>query len=148
MADMHDCVAHLRGPLGLAKVAVVGFCLGGRYAVILAAQDRSIAACVPFYPSIRIPNKPNESLDALALAAEIACPVNLVHGTGDQVFINPVFDKLVAALRPRPAATIVQAYPGAVHSFMRPDLQSDPANATATRLSWPQVVGFLQAALR
>jgi hypothetical protein len=30
---------------------------------------------------------------------------------------------------------------------MRPDLQDNPANAVATRLSWPQAVSFLQAAV-
>jgi carboxymethylenebutenolidase len=145
--DMHDCVAHLRGPLGLPKVAVMGFCLGGRYAVLLAAQDKQIAACVPYYPSIRVPMKPNETLDAIALASEIACPVHLVHGTGDEVFTNRVFDMLRPVLEKRAAATVVEVHPGAVHSFMRPDLQDNPANAAATRLSWPQAVGFLHAAV-
>lgn len=147
LSDMHDCAAYLRGTLGIGKIAVLGFCLGGRYAVLLAAHDREIAACVPYYPSIREPMKRNETLDAIALAARITCPVHLVHGTGDEVFLAPVFDKLCAALQPRQAATVVQVHPGAVHSFMRPDLQSNPANAAATRLSWPQVVAFLHATL-
>ena len=39
----------------------MGFCLGGRYAVLLAGKDKRLAACVPYYPSIRVPNKPNQS---------------------------------------------------------------------------------------
>ena len=46
------------------------------------------------------------------------------------------------------AATGVEIHPGAEHSFMRPDLQrKEPANATASRLSWPQSVAFLDACL-
>lgn len=145
--SMSDCVGHLLETLGLPAVAVVGFCLGGRYAVLLAARDRRLFACVPYYPSIRVPMSPNQTLDAVALAAEIHCPVHLIHGTGDQVFVHAVFLQLREALEKRQSATMVQVHPAAVHSFMRPDLQSVPANATATNLSWPPVIAFLQTCL-
>jgi carboxymethylenebutenolidase len=125
----------------------VGFCLGGRYAVLLAAKDQRIAGCVPYYPSIRVPMSPNQTLDAMALASDIRCPVHLVHGTADQVFLHPVFLKLRDALDARKVATTVQVHPGAVHSFMRPDLHNDPANASAARLSWPPAVSFLETCL-
>jgi carboxymethylenebutenolidase len=144
---MTACVDHMLGALRLPKVAVMGFCLGGRYAVVLAGKDRRIAACVPYYPSIRVPNKPNESEDALALAARIECPVHLVHGAADKVFVEPVYQKLRAILEPRKAASFVQVHPGADHSFVRPDIHTNPANVTATRLSWPPVVAFLEACL-
>jgi carboxymethylenebutenolidase len=144
---MSDGVGHLLDKLRLPAAAVLGFCLGGRYAVLLAAKDKRLAACVPYYPSIRIPMPPNQSLDAIKLAADIQCPVHLVHGTADQVFLHSVFLQLREVLDKRKAATIVQVHPGAVHSFMRPDLQQDPANASATRLSWPAVLAFLETCL-
>jgi carboxymethylenebutenolidase len=144
---MSDCVSHLLEKLRLPAVAVLGFCLGGRYAILLAARDRRLFACVPYYPSIRLPAKPNETLDAIALAADIRCPVHLIHAGADQVFLPSVFVGLRAALEQRRAATMVQVHPGAVHSFMRPDLQSVPANASATRLSWPPVMAFLETSL-
>jgi carboxymethylenebutenolidase len=145
--DMAACADHLRTAVGGASVGVMGFCLGGRYSLLLAAQDRRLAACVAFYPSVRIPNKPNESRDAVGLAAGIACPVHLVHGTGDEVFVHAVFLKVREALEQRPAPTFVQVHPGAVHSFMRPDYQSIQANGQATRLAWPPVMAFLQTCL-
>jgi carboxymethylenebutenolidase len=145
--SMSDCLTHLLQRLHVPAVAVLGFCLGGRYAVLLAAKDRRLVACVPYYPSIRVPMTPNQKLDAIALAADIQCPVHLVHGTADQVFLHEVFLKLRDVLDKRPVATIAQVHPGAVHSFMRPDLQKDKANATATRLSWPPVMAFLDACL-
>ncbi len=144
---MSACIDHLIGPLKLPAVAVVGFCLGGRYAVLLAAKDKRVIGCVPFYPSIRVPMSPNQTLDAIALAAEIACPVHLVHGTADQVFLHPAFLKLRDVLCERKAPTTVQVHPGAVHSFMRPDLHTNPANAAAARLSWPPAVAFLETCL-
>ena len=144
---MSDCVSHMLEKLKLPAVAVLGFCLGGRYAILLAARDKRLFACVPYYPSVRVPMSPNQTLDAVALAADIQCPVHLVHGTGDQVFLHPVFVQVRAALEQRAAATVVQVHPGAVHSFMRPDLQSAPANAIASRLSWPPVLAFLETCL-
>ena len=144
---MSECVSHMLDKLHLPSVAVLGFCLGGRYAVLLAARDRRVFACVPFYPSIRVPMSPNQTLDAVALAADITCPVHLVHGTGDQVFLHPVFLQVRDVLENRAAATMVQVHPGAVHSFMRPDLHSASANALASRLSWPPVMAFLETCL-
>jgi carboxymethylenebutenolidase len=145
--SMADCVTHMLEKLKLPAVAVLGFCLGGRYAVLLAARDQRLFACVPYYPSIRIPMSPNQVLDAVALASEIRCPVHMIHAGADQVFVQPAFEKVREALERRPAATVVQVHPGAVHSFMRPDLQSSPANASATRLSWPPVLAFLETCL-
>jgi carboxymethylenebutenolidase len=138
---MSDCVGHLLENLRLPTAAVLGFCLGGRYAVLLAAKDHRLAACVAYYPSIRVPKAANQTLDAIALAADIRCPVKLIHGAADEVFVHAVFLQL------RKAATMVQVHPGAVHSFMRPNLHANPANAAAARLSWPPVVGFLRACL-
>jgi len=144
---MSECVDYMKESLNLSAVAVLGFCLGGRYALLHAAKDGRLAACVAFYPSIRETPKPNETLDAVTLAHQIACPVHLVYAGADNVFLQPTFARLREALEPRPAATTVQVQPGAVHSFMRPELQSEPANASATLLSWPQAVAFLRACI-
>ncbi len=145
---MSECLTYLLEKLRVPAVAVLGFCLGGRYAVLLAAKDKRLAACVPYYPSIRVPKQPNQSLDAIALAAEIQCPVHLIHGTGDQVFLQGVFLQLRDVLDKRKVPTTSQVHPDAVHSFMRPDLHSVPANAAAARLSWPPALAFLETCLR
>jgi len=144
---MSECVDYMLGPLQLNAVAVLGFCLGGRYALLHAAQDSRLTACVSFYPSIREPPKPNETLDAVVRAARIVCPVHLVYAGNDNVFLHQTFMRLRGELERRSTATIVQIHPGAVHSFMRPEVQSEPANACATRLSWPQAVAFLKGCL-
>jgi carboxymethylenebutenolidase len=145
--DMSACVTHMLETLKLPAVGTVGFCLGGRYALLLAARDKRLMACVPYYPSVRIPMAGNQTLDAVALAAEIGCPVHMIHGGADQVFVQSAFEQVRSALERRTAATVVQVHPGAVHSFMRPEVQNVPANASATRLSWPPVVSFIEACL-
>src|SRR4029078_3946370 len=77
--SMVECVSHMLEKLKLPAVAVRGFCLGGRYAVLLAARDKRLFACVPYYPSIRVPMSPNQTLDGVALAGEVRCPGHRVH---------------------------------------------------------------------
>lgn len=150
LVDTHlsACIDHMLGALRLRSVAVLGFCLGGRYSLLLAAHDQRLAACVAFYPSVRVPMKPNETRDAIVLATQISCPVHIVQAGADEVIVFPTFLKLREVLEKRLVATMTQLHPGAVHSFMRPDLQSSPANVAATRLSWPPVLAFLQDSLR
>jgi carboxymethylenebutenolidase len=148
VGDMSECATYLLDTLKLAKVAVIGFCLGGRYALLMAAADKRMVGCSAFYPSIREPMKPNERLDAVTRSAAIDCPVHVTWGTADEVIVKPVFLKLRETLETRNAATIAEVYPGAVHSFLRADLQTVPANAAATRLSWPLAVEFLQTCLQ
>jgi carboxymethylenebutenolidase len=144
---MSACLDHMLGALRLPAVAVLGFCLGGRYGLLLAAHDKRLAACVAFYPSVRVPMLPNQSRDAIALAPEIPCPVQLVQAGADEVILFPTFLKLREALEKRTVATLSEVHPGAVHSFRRGDFQSDPANATATKISWPPALAFLKERL-
>jgi len=145
--NMSACIDHMLATLHLPSAAVIGFCLGGRYSLLIAAKDRRLAACAAFYPSVRVPMKPNETRDAVALAPQIACPVHLVHAGNDEVIVFPTFLKLREALETRKVATMTQLHPGAVHSFRRPDFQKDPANAAATQISWPPALAFLKERL-
>jgi carboxymethylenebutenolidase len=144
---MTDCIGFMLATLKLPAVGALGFCLGGRFAVLLAARDKRLVACVPYYPSIRLPMPPNHTLDAIALAADIACPVHMIHAGADRVFGPEAFVRTREALERRAAATVVQVHPGAAHSFMRAEVQSEPANASATRLSWPPAMAFLETCL-
>jgi carboxymethylenebutenolidase len=47
--EMSDCVGYMLGTMKLPAVAVVGFCLGGRYALLLGARDKRLFACVPSF---------------------------------------------------------------------------------------------------
>ncbi len=136
---------HLQRDCGAASLGILGFCLGGRFAVLRASHDQRIRACAAAYPSIDNPKLANQSQDVLKLAANIRCPVHICQPGIDHVATPETYRLLRDALLGRSAATIVQYYPEAEHGFMH---RNEPAaNPAATAIASPQVVAFLAACL-
>jgi carboxymethylenebutenolidase len=148
-AGMHTAVGHwidhLQGELGLDRVGVLGFCMGGRFALTIAAKDQRITSCAAAYPSIDDPRLPNQEQDTLALAADIRCPVHIIQPGHDHVASPSTYATLKETLSRRSAPTIWQYYPDAEHGFMH---RKEPAaNPAASAIASPQLVAFLQASL-
>ncbi len=84
-------------------------------------------------------------MDALALAADVACPVQMLRPGNDHVSSPETYEVLTRALLSRRQPTSILTYPEAEHGFMhRP---TPEANVAATKLASPQVVAFLSACL-
>jgi carboxymethylenebutenolidase len=130
---------------GLSAVAVLGFCIGGRFALLQAARDKRLRGCAMAYPSIENPRLANQELDALALASDIACPVHVLRPGNDHVTNPETYEALTRALLERDAPTMLQIYPAAEHGFMH--RKTPEANVAATVLASPQVIGFLKGCL-
>jgi carboxymethylenebutenolidase len=148
-ADMQGQVKkwidYLAGDLRLTSVGVLGFCLGGRFALLAAAQDKRIKACAAAYPSIEMPRLTNQEQDSLARAAEIRCPVHVIQPGHDHVASVETYATLKETLLKRAAATIWQYYPDAEHGFMH---RKEPAaNPAATVIASPQLIAFLKGCL-
>ncbi|HEY1363027.1 MAG TPA: dienelactone hydrolase family protein [Xanthobacteraceae bacterium] len=136
---------YLTTELALGSVGVLGFCLGGRFAPLLAAREPRMKACAAAYPSIESPRLPNQELDAVALAAGIRCPVLVLEPGHDHVATPATYAALKETLLGRPAPTVWHYYPDAEHGFMH---RKEPAaNPAATALASPQLVGFLTGTL-
>jgi carboxymethylenebutenolidase len=148
-AKMHGAAKawtdYLVGELKLASVGVIGFCMGGRYAPMVAARDKRIKACAAVYPSIEVPRKSNQAEDAIALTAEVTCPVLVMQPGHDHVASPETYAALKTTLTKRSAPTIWHYYPDAEHGFMHRD--APPANPAASAIASPQLVGFLQGCL-
>ena len=141
---MTACVDFLKTELKIEQVGTIGFCLGGRYVLLLAAKDRRISACASVYPSIPMPRSPTQEEDAIALAAAIACPVQVLYPGRDHVTSNETFFQLQQALQKRSAPTVIHLYPQADHGFMHND---GDENRVADRQGRPAVTAFLQSCL-
>jgi carboxymethylenebutenolidase len=136
---------YLTGELRLTSVGVIGFCIGGRFSLLTAAQDDRIKACGAAYPSIENPRLPNQEQDAIALAVQIRCPVHVLQPGHDHVASVETYAALKETLLKRTAPTMWQYYPEAEHGFMH---RKEPAtNPAATVIASPQFIAFLQACL-
>jgi carboxymethylenebutenolidase len=133
------------GKMGLTAVAVLGFCIGGRFALLQAARDKRLRGCAVAYPSIESPRLPNQDMDALSLAAGIDCPVLCLRPGNDHVTNPETYELLTQALHKRTAPTAMHRYPQAEHGFMH--RKAPEANPAATAHASPQLIAFLQACL-
>src|SRR5439155_27136623 len=97
--------------LALSTVGVLGFCLGGRYVLLAAAQDKRVKACAAAYPSVENPRRPNQEQDAVALAAAIRCPVHVVQPGHAHVASAEPYPALRDTLHKPAAPTVSQHYP-------------------------------------
>jgi carboxymethylenebutenolidase len=124
-------------------VGCVGFCSGGRYALLGAVSSQAFDAAVACWPggagaSETTPERP---VPVIELAADLACPLLLAVGAEDT---RPSADEL---RRVRDAAAVsgqdveLETYPDAGHAFFndqRPNYRPDAAFAL-----WPRITGFL-----
>jgi carboxymethylenebutenolidase len=141
---MSQWVGFLCEKTGRRSVGVIGFCMGGRFSLLLSAREQRIGSCAAVYPSLYEPRLPNQEEDAVARAAAIGCPVVTIYPGRDHVTSAETFRTLQANLLKRTHATTIQYYPGAQHGFLH---HHGEANESASRLAWPQIVTFLQSTL-
>ncbi|HEX7711641.1 MAG TPA: dienelactone hydrolase family protein [Sphingomonadaceae bacterium] len=105
--DIEACIKFIRGEQHVAKVGVVGFCLGGRLAYMAAARTDADAS-VGYY-GVMIDQMLGE-------AHAIARPLLLHVPTADH-FVGPDAQKAMhEALDPHPRVTLYD-YPGLDHGF-------------------------------
>lgn len=131
------------------KVGVLGFCMGGMYALHAACGCTGLSAAAAFYGMVRNEagldpaKKPRSALDAIS---ELTCPVIGVYGAEDAII--PVQDArdLEAALAASPHPAEVHVYPGAGHAFLN-DTRPDAYRPEAAEDAWTKLVPFLRAHL-
>jgi carboxymethylenebutenolidase len=145
MKLLGNCLDMMGSELGLSTVGTIGFCMGGRYALLFGARDARVRAVVASYPSIPAQRGKGQDMEPVPAAGAIACPVQVLYPGRDTVTPRPVFEALQAMLQGRPAPTTVLLYPNAEHGFMH---ATGPENDAATKLARPQVYTFLETHLK
>nr|WP_275402608.1 dienelactone hydrolase family protein [Streptomyces sp. SID13031] len=146
LAEQVALLDHLRGELGCTKVGSIGWCLGGRFVLLLAARDHRLANVVGFHPTVPSELRPNQTHDAIADSTGITAPVMIVYPGADAAVPVADFEALQTALQSRDVgATITHFYPGADHGFTDRSRQDKAVNADAFQVSWPQALAFIDA---
>ncbi|HVA23420.1 MAG TPA: dienelactone hydrolase family protein [Chloroflexota bacterium] len=135
-------LTYMAEEMGVERAGCLGFCMGGRYSLLLAAMDHRVAALASFYPTIRRPTPATQKYDAVAIAAEIRCPATVVCPGQDHITTQEVYADLRETLRERDQPTVAHVYPDAAHGFMqarKPEV--------AVKMAWTQAVVFMTANL-
>jgi carboxymethylenebutenolidase len=131
-ADVAACVTQVRRQ-GAQTIFTVGFCFGGRYSWLAAADQAGLAGAIGFY------GRPG---DAIERAGEIKAPILALQAGADQNISaedNAAFDQ---ALSSAGVEHEVVTYEGAPHSFFD---RKQEEFAAASADAWAKVLAFIAA---
>jgi len=136
--DVQSGVSHLRAQpfVRPGGMGVIGFCMGGRLAMLFGARSREVDAVVPFHPA------PMEEQEV----ARLKVPVQIHHGTADRAVAVTETRKTEKMLKTQGTVVEVFLYEGADHGFLaytRPFYKPD-----AAKLAWARATRFLHKHLR
>ena len=139
-----------------AKVGVVGFCMGGMYALLAGCGPSGIDAAVVYYgllshehgilfdeAGLDPSKKPRQPLDALG---DLACPLLALYGEDDEFVPGEDLAALEAGLAESGQSTEVKIYAGAGHAFMNETREEAFRPETASD-AWARMLAFLRSAL-
>ena len=126
--------------VGVDAVGLIGFCMGGMYAIKAAATGR-FDRVAPFYGMIRVPPSwegagQGQPLDVLAASPGSAARVHAIIGTADPYTPADDVDALEAA-----GATVVR-YDGAEHGFVH-DATRPSHRAADAADAWTRVIRWI-----
>jgi carboxymethylenebutenolidase len=123
------------------SVGVVGFCMGGMLAFLIAAnRGDKVKAVVPFYGFPQGPMEPEWSKLTARVSGHMA--------ENDNFFKPEAARALEAKLRGMGKDVTLTVHPGTGHAFMAPHNALGTHNPELARQIWPKVVSFLRDSLK
>jgi carboxymethylenebutenolidase len=141
-SDVRATVDYLSGhpQVNAAHLGIIGFCMGGRVAYLMAELDRRFRAVVVYYGgNIMVPWGDGPS--PFSLSKQLHCPLLFHFGTNDT---NPSpldREKLDQELTHLGKEHEFYSYPDAAHAFMNFD-NPERYRETAAQTSWPRTLDF------
>jgi carboxymethylenebutenolidase len=145
MSDLDATVANATstGKAATSKLAITGFCWGGRIVWLYSAHNPKLKAGVAWYgrlvaqPGQENPLQPKYPID---LAGSLHAPVLGLYGEADQGIPVASVEKMRAALKEANKPSEIVLYPATPHAFLadyRPSYRKEPAEDGWKRmLAW------------
>jgi carboxymethylenebutenolidase len=130
----------VRRPMG-----VMGFCFGGRCALMLAARSKEIGAVVPYYGNLKTPAFAKRAIDPVDVVKQIKAPTQGHYAKDDQEIPADQLQKFADQLRAQKTPVEIFTYE-AKHGFFAYDRSS--YDADAARLAWTRTTAFLKRFLK
>jgi carboxymethylenebutenolidase len=124
------------------RVAILGFCMGGRVAYLMAGASKDFKAAISWYGGSCF-RPSGEGPTPFERTAQISCPIQGHFGETDQ---NPTLEdmaKIDAELTKHGKAHEFYVYKDTGHSFMDPH-HPDKYVAQSDRESWQRSMEFLK----
>lgn len=142
MSDLDAAVEHARasGKADTNRLAITGFCWGGRITWLYAAHNPGLKAGVAWYG--RLVGEANDLTPKhpVDLAAELKAPVLGLYGADDQGIPVETVEKMRSACQAAGKTCEIIVYPNAPHAFhadYRPSYRAEPAKDGWSRmLAW------------
>jgi carboxymethylenebutenolidase len=123
-----------------ARLAITGFCWGGRMVWLYAAHNLALKAGAAWYGRLAGDSSANQPRYPVDIAAELKAPVLGLYGEADGGIPLDVVERMREALKAATVPNEIVVYPGAPHGFhadYRPSYRPDDARDGVKRmLEW------------
>jgi len=141
LGDLKAAWAHLQSRKDVKKdrIGVVGWCLGGRYALLLATEQPELKAAVAYYGAP--PTDP-------AAIARIQARVLGNYGADDQGPSPAAVREFEAAMKKAGKSIDVKIYEGAPHAFANENNPWGGYRKDAAADAWQRTLAFFDASLK
>jgi len=142
MSDLDAAVAHAAasGNADTNRLAITGFCWGGRIAWLYAAHNPGLKAAVAWYGRLVGQQSEATPRHPVDIASELKAPVLGLYGAADQGIPVETVEQMRSACEAAGKTCEIIIYPDAPHAFhadYRPSYRPEPAKDGWSRmLAW------------
>ncbi len=141
--DATTAWAKSTGKADIGRLAITGFCWGGRQVWLYAAHNRDLKAAAAWYGVLDWPKSDKAPLNPIDLVANINVPVLGLYGGADPGIPREHIEALGAALKKAGKDCDIFIYPGVGHGFnadYRPSYSPE-----AAKDAWQHMLGWFKA---